>query len=125
MTILIYCNIIIAGSVMRKEVLEKIAANKLTPQEGYDILYGTKSRKGRFVRMRINIAGHPFLNFFLRMFFLLPVPIGLGKLFLRFMDEDKYKEFMRMILDSTIPTGKVKIRMESKEIKVKLKICIF
>ncbi|HOA78715.1 MAG: hypothetical protein WBL47_06580 [Bacilli bacterium] len=110
---------------MRKEVLAKIAANKLTPQEGYDILYGTKSRKGRFVRMRINIAGHPFLNFFLRMFFLLPVPIGLGKLFLRFMDEDKYKEFMRMILDSTIPTGKVKIRMESKEIKVKLKICIF
>lgn len=54
---------------MRKEVLAKIAANKLTPQEGYDILYGTKSRKGRFVRMRINIAGHPFLNFFSVCFF--------------------------------------------------------
>lgn len=65
---------------MRKEVLAKIAANKLTPQEGYDILYGKKSRKGRFVRMRINIAGHPFLNFFLRMFFFASRPNRTGEI---------------------------------------------
>ncbi|MCK9536999.1 MAG: hypothetical protein M0R05_05425 [Bacilli bacterium] len=107
---------------MRKKILKKIVQNNLTPQEGYNILYGTVGKKGRFVIARIRLSGHPFLNTFINGLFLFPFPLGIVKLIMRFIRNSEFKEYRDLILDLIPFAQGVAISIVSKEAIIKIKI---
>ena len=107
---------------MSKKILKKIWQNKLTPQEGYDILYGTVGKKGRFVVVRIRIVGHPFLNVFINGLFLIPLPIGLVKLVLRFIKKQEFLEYKDILFELLPYAQGLGISIVSEEAIVKVKI---
>jgi hypothetical protein len=107
---------------MRAKILKMVAENKLTPQEGYDILYGGLGKKGRFAKIRLRITGRPFLTFFLGLLLVFPVPLGLVHFGLRHADNADIAEYKDMILGLVPYTKGVKVKVNSKDAKIRLRV---
>ena len=102
-------------------ILKQVKDKKLSPAEAFTRLYGRPPKKARFLFLRIRIRDAKLVFFFVNLIFLLPFPLILLRPFAgpimekNGLDPALYKMF--------IATGKgTKIRVDSKDVKVFLKI---
>ncbi len=69
------------------EVLNKLSNNEIDYKTAYHLLYPKikikKARKARFIKLRIKIPDHKGASFFINLLFLIPIPIGIIKFFLK------------------------------------------
>ena len=67
-----------------KEILIKISKNKININKAYEKLYPKpKLKRARFIRLKFKIPDSPGVTIFLKILFLLPVPIFLLKIIFR------------------------------------------
>lgn len=71
------------------QVLEKLESNEITPELAYQELYKKEDkikpgRRAFFIKMKIRIPDEPGVTNFLRILFMLPIPIIFARLGLRF-----------------------------------------
>lgn len=76
---------------MNNPVLQNLQSNTITAKEAYKELYVPKKRtflkRAHFVRLKIHVPDDVAANRFLRLIFLLPVPLVLVKIGLRFVKD--------------------------------------
>jgi hypothetical protein len=74
---------------MTSQILSQVKDNAISPKDAYKELYSSKPskkpRKAHFVKIRIHVPNEKAANRFLRFFFLLPVPLLLVRIGLRFV----------------------------------------
>jgi hypothetical protein len=68
-------------------ILKKVEKGKLDPRTAYDCLYGRRSRRARFLFIRIWIAEEFFVSLLLNTLFFLPVPLAFVRPFLKFIPQ--------------------------------------
>lgn len=64
----------------KKHILNKIANNKISPEEGFSILYHSKIPKARFIKISMDLKDHRIISVIFMILFAFPVPIGLAKI---------------------------------------------
>lgn len=71
----------------KNEVLNKLSKKEIDCKEAYEMLYPNikhvKARKAHFVKLSVRVPDSNAANFFIRLLFLLPIPIWLVKMILR------------------------------------------
>lgn len=63
----------------KKQVLEKVANNKISHKDGFNKLYRRRVSKARFIYLSIYLVNQNFINFFFMILFALPFPISFVK----------------------------------------------
>lgn len=106
---------------MRNKILNDVANKKITPSQALEKLYGRKPRKGRFIKVFINIKESKGLTAFINLILMMPVPIIFGKIFIiKYM---KKNNIPIEIYDELISTcGGTSVIVKSRESNVKVKI---
>lgn len=106
---------------MIKRILKMVATGKLSPLEAYELMYEPRPRKGRFVKLSMIINDHPMVSSFVNVLFFLPIPIALGKPFIKkgFKKADISPDLYNIIKKYS---GGTKVKVKTKEAKIKIMI---
>lgn len=71
----------------KNEVLDKLSKKEIDYKEAYNLLYPkikeVKPNRAHFVKLRVRVPDSKAANTFIKLLFILPIPIGLAKLILR------------------------------------------
>lgn len=68
----------------KNKALVKLFRNKIDIDKAYNTLYPfVKQKKSRFVKIKIKVPESRGRNMLLKVLFLVPIPVGLLKLFMR------------------------------------------
>jgi len=84
---------------MASDTLIRLQSNLISPKSAYEELYKAEPksrlpffRRAHFIKLRIHVPGEKGVNTFLKVLFLLPIPIMFLRIMLAFVKTDKYDE---------------------------------
>ena len=113
------------------QVLKKLESNEITPELAYNKLYKKKEpkpgKRATFIKLKIHVPEEgKGVNTFLRLLFLIPIPIIFARMGLRFaarktdmdLEEIDLNEISRLLKYSK----NTKIQIESSEAQIDIKI---
>lgn len=105
---------------MNKKILKKVEQHLITPEEAYDLLYGSEKKSGRFITMRMNIHSAKFVGYLISALFFIPWPIGIAKVFLKKMAKAKKIDVEPQLIDQMIKSSRnTSMKVENKDAKIK------
>lgn len=102
----------------KNEVLNKLSKNEIDYKEAYKMLYPNikqkKARKAHFVKLSVKVPDSNAANFFIRLLFILPIPIWLVKLIVgrrlnRYVSDDIPISFRDLITLAAVKGTYVKV----------------
>lgn len=106
---------------MSKRILKLIQKKKITPQEALRLMYESKPKKGKYIKLRMFIKDHKFISSFINTLFFFPIPIWFGKAFI--IKGLKKAELSPKMYNLTKEySGGTSVIVKSEEAKIKLKI---
>lgn len=98
-TILFFINNRKGDHIMTSDTLVRLQSNLISPESAYEELYKPEKRarlpffkRAHFIKLKINVPGEKGVNTFLKILFLLPIPILLLRIFMGFVKNDRFDE---------------------------------
>jgi len=79
----------------KKTILEKLANNEISAEKAYKSIYKKThyikfTNKAHFLKLSIIVPGEPGVNKFLKVLFFLPIPLGIFKIAIPFINFEKH-----------------------------------
>lgn len=110
-----------SGGDEKMNILQKVSSRELSVNDAFSKLYGPKTRKIRFIFLRIHLSDSKALSLLLNLLFLLPLPLFLVKPIVIMII--KKTEYDYLLISELLNTGGgMKVKVITKEEKIYLKL---